>query len=194
MTGIKFGGIVLTGIGAWILINKGLNIVRDISSDAKTASMWRNYYKCWSKNRGLSNDIGNPIAPGYSVTERPLNRNAEIVKDPSGKDHSHDGEEQEEKKEQYEANVKAGVDIIKDVLVSALKARFGVSDEETTDSPSEDVDTKFFVRKTETASSENDGNDVSETDGEKITEYDENGKPVAGRYSFDVYEGGDDKK
>ena len=187
MTGIKLGGIVLTGIGGWLLINKGLNIVRDISSDAKTASMWRNYYKCWSKNRGQMNNVGSPIAPGYSVTERPLDRNVEIVKDPSGKDHSHDGEEQEEEKEQREANVKAGVDIIKDVLVSALKARFSVSNEETTNSPSDGVETQ-----------ETPLNDVSEAsesdDGENITEYDENGKPVAGRYPFDVYEGGEDKE
>lgn len=169
MTGIKIGGVVLTGIGAWILINKTLNVVRGISSDVKTASMWNSYYKCWYKNRGQNNNAGSPIAPGYSVTKRPVGRDdVEIVKNPSGKDHSQDNDKKQEQS--------TFADVVKDVVIDAVKAGFGVSIKDPSNSTQEGVETQE-------GASTCDSDDILK---ERITEYDENGKPIAGVYPFDV--------
>lgn len=172
MTAIKIGGIVLTGIGAWILVNKTLNVVRGISSDVKTASMWNSYYKCWYKNHGQNNNAGAPIAPGYSVTERPVGRDdVEIVKDPSGKDHSQDNDK---KKDQS-----AFADAFKDVVIDAVKARFSASDAGPSNSTQEGVETQE-------GASTCDSDDIPvQLYNERVTEYDENGKPVAGVYPFE---------
>ena len=83
MTHLKWGGTILTGIGAWLLINKALDILRNAGNQAASASEWRNYYRCWSKG----NATGEPIAPGYSRTTKNTDE-SELIDDPEGVDHS----------------------------------------------------------------------------------------------------------
>ena len=56
MTQMKLGGVMITGVAAFLLINKGLNLIRDSVIDISDAIKWRAYYKCKREN---------PIAPHY---------------------------------------------------------------------------------------------------------------------------------
>lgn len=56
MTQMKIGGLVLTGVGAYLVINKILNCIRGSVKDISDASKWKAYYQCKRED---------PIAPGY---------------------------------------------------------------------------------------------------------------------------------
>ena len=72
MTKMKIGGVILTGFGAWMLINKGLNLIGQISRDAKEASQWKAYYR---------NGGEDTIPPGYSRTTK-YNDGRETTEEP----------------------------------------------------------------------------------------------------------------
>ena len=100
MIKLKVGGVILTGIAAWVLANKAINVINNSVNKACDASKWKNYYKCWSNGK-LDSE---PIAPGYSRTS-PVSTEIEenaVTQDPN------------------EAAAKAAVDLIKEGL-SKLK-------------------------------------------------------------------------
>lgn len=100
MIKLKVGGVILTGIAAWVLANKAINVINNSVNKACDASKWKNYYKCWSKGK----IDGEPIPPGYSRTSPTTNEIEEnaVTQDPN------------------EAAAKAAVDLIKEGL-SKLK-------------------------------------------------------------------------
>ena len=83
MVRMKIGGMILTGFGAFLIVNKLINVVDNSVKRACEASKWRAYYKSWSEGEAS----GEPIAPGYSVTTRPVDSDKETVYDPTGADH-----------------------------------------------------------------------------------------------------------
>ena len=100
MIKLKVGGVILTGIAAWVLANKAINVINSSVNKVCDASKWKNYYKCWSKGK----IDGEPIPPGYSRTSpttSEIDENA-VTQDPN------------------EAAAKAAVDLIKEGL-SKLK-------------------------------------------------------------------------
>lgn len=56
MIKLSKSGVVITGIAAFYLINKGLNVIRDASKEFADAIRWRSYYKCGRED---------PLAPHY---------------------------------------------------------------------------------------------------------------------------------
>ena len=56
MTKLKIGGVVLSGIGAYLLISKGISALRGSVADLSEAIKWKAYYKC---------ERPDPLAPGY---------------------------------------------------------------------------------------------------------------------------------
>lgn len=100
MTTIKIGGVLLTGLAAYLVLSKVIGTIDNSTKRACEASKWKNYYKCWSEG----NAEGEPIAPEYSRTS-PVSTEIEenaVTQDPN------------------EAAAKAAVDLIKEGL-SKLK-------------------------------------------------------------------------
>lgn len=64
MIKLKVGGVILTGLAAWILVNKAINTIDNSVNKMCESSKWKSYYKCWSKGK----IDGDPIPPGYSRT------------------------------------------------------------------------------------------------------------------------------
>lgn len=56
MTKMKIGSVVLTGIGAYLIISKGIYAVKGMVHDISEAVKWRAYYECKRPD---------PLAPGY---------------------------------------------------------------------------------------------------------------------------------
>jgi len=156
MFAFKVGGLVLAGVGGWILANKALNIVDKVSQRASESSKWRAYYKCWSKSVGNS-PKEDPIAPGYSITTRPIGADYEIVKDPSGKDNSANNST---KSENSEALAKA--------IVSAAKA----VTEKAMDNLKKPVETQEEAKEGQTEASEEDIYAGTDTDGDNVVDFD----------------------
>lgn len=100
MTTIKIGGVLLTGLAAYLVLSKAISTIDNSTKRACEASKWKNYYKCWSEG----NAEGEPIAPGYSRTSPATTEIEEsaVTQDPN------------------EADAKAAVDLIKEGL-SKLK-------------------------------------------------------------------------
>lgn len=111
MTQIKLGGIVLSGIGAFLLIEKALNTVSHVADKVCEARKWKEYYRC----RNSGEEDFEPVAPGYSITIKPRGEDYEIVKDCEGKDHS-----QDEAKEEKTQNTDKIKDIC-DILIKGIK-------------------------------------------------------------------------
>jgi len=67
MTGFKKGGIILTGIGAYLIIGKAINAFRSSVRHITDAVKWNAYYK--SSKEAV-------IPPGYEI--RPAQDNSEV--------------------------------------------------------------------------------------------------------------------
>ena len=113
MIAMKTGGLVLTGITAFLLANKAINVVSSSVSKACEASKWRNYYKCWSKG----NASGEPVAPGYSVTTSTSSGEERTVNSPNAVNNTNNSDN----KEVVEAIVKACSDAVNDLGNSMIK-------------------------------------------------------------------------
>lgn len=50
MIKMNAGGLVLTGIGAFLILAKGINMIEKAVSDISNASKWRAYYKAFGRN------------------------------------------------------------------------------------------------------------------------------------------------
>lgn len=130
MVRLKVGGMILTGIGAFLIAEKVLNTVERSVKHACDARKWNAYYKCWTKGIVGSD----PIAPGYSMTTRPDGADYEIVHDPEGKDHSEDNNKAEDK-----ANGEGGDRVVKAVCdcLDALAKKMKKDTSKGSDEPTE---------------------------------------------------------
>lgn len=255
MIKLKVGGVILTGIAAWVLANKAINVINSSVNKVCDASKWKNYYKCWSKGK----IDGEPIPPGYSrtspssseidenaVTQDPNEAAAkaavDLIKEGLSKLKVTITKPAEKQEEASEGQEKASENVVVDMLKDFDTKAYQLPD----DAPPVDIDHGFdrkaeicrisnlILDMTGKAAKEemvrairhsmviidaekyhldymksyidnnideliekyqswindaaNDVLDYMEKKYEKVTEVDENGKPVAGRYSYDVEE------
>ena len=71
MTGMKKGGIILTGIGAYLILSKAINMVGRSVKNVSEAIKWKAYYK--------SNNC-DAVPPGYTVRKANENDNLAMPK------------------------------------------------------------------------------------------------------------------
>ena len=116
MIKMKVGGMILTGCAAFLMVNKIVNTVDAAVKRTCETAKWRGYYRCWSKGQAS----GEPVAPGYSMTNRPLGCDYEVVRDPEGKDHSQDNVQNSEKDDKAHDTVNAVIDAVKAVAEKAI--------------------------------------------------------------------------
>ena len=181
MIKLKTGGLIVTGFTAFLIAGKVINSMNSSVSKICEAAKWRGYYKCWSEGKAS----GEPIAPGYSVTTRPIGADYEVVKDPEGKDHSKEGAPDIPKEPQSMDVVNAIIGAVKDVTEKAidslnnrvkrkeeaLEAQIEASEsdilaqtEETPDTDTINVIEGLFEEEMDISSSEDLGTDVKEKD------------------------------
>lgn len=125
MMKVKVGGMILTGLAAFLVAGRTLDTVNRIAGNACEAAKWKGYYKCWSRG----NASGEPVAPGYSRTTRPDNANYEVVEDPYGADHSRDNEPEPKQEHNSTDSVKAVCEAVKAVAEKAIDSLNKRSDE-----------------------------------------------------------------
>ena len=125
MIKMKAGGMILTGLAAFLVADKAVSSMRHAVGDLCEAAKWRGYYKCWSKGDAK----GEPVPPGYSMTTRPDGANYEVVYDPNGVDHSHDNAPKTEESHDSSASVKAVCEAVKAVAEKAIDSLSKRSDE-----------------------------------------------------------------
>lgn len=114
MVTLKASGIMLTGIGAFILLNKAMNIVDHSVSKICESNRWKNYYKSFWKG-GVQAE--QPVAPGYSRTSYPTAETA-VVDDPKGNDHAEDG-----KKKANSNSIGEAIKAFCDAVLDGMKAK-----------------------------------------------------------------------
>lgn len=64
MMTMKFGGVLITGVAAFLLANKALNVIDNSTKRICEASKWKNYYKCMNNDKSSTEQI---VPPGYSI-------------------------------------------------------------------------------------------------------------------------------
>lgn len=64
MMTMKFGGVLITGVAAFLLANKALNVIDNSTKRICEASKWKNYYKCMNSDKSSTEQI---VPPGYSI-------------------------------------------------------------------------------------------------------------------------------
>ena len=116
MIRMKVGGMILTGLAAFLVADKVVNTVNRAVESCCEASKWKGYYKCWSKGDAKSD----PVPPGYSMTTRPDKADYEVVYDPTGKDHSNDNQPEPAQKHDSSDTVKAVCEAVKAVAEKAI--------------------------------------------------------------------------
>lgn len=57
MMKLNKGGMVLTGVGAYLILTKGIRLLRGVVHDISETSKWKAYYHCKRPD---------PLAPGYN--------------------------------------------------------------------------------------------------------------------------------
>lgn len=178
----KIGGIVLGGLAGYLILSKGLNVMANCVRNICTAHEWKNYYK-YGKD-------GNMVPPGYASHTRQINDNEEKV--------TESPEEQEAQRKQANDNASnkgAGAAIaesivkaISDIFLDDKKAKGALEGQEKA-SESKDKGTD----EEKSVCPENcDNCQVKKCpwehlkNGGKILEWDESGRPVAGRYPWNL--------
>ena len=116
MIRMKVGGMILTGLAAFLVADKVVNTVNRAVENCCEASKWKGYYRCWSKGDAK----GEPVPPGYSMTTRPEGVNGEVVYDPTGADHSMDNQPEPAQKHDSGDTVKAVCEAVKAVAEKAI--------------------------------------------------------------------------
>ena len=156
MIKLKVGGMILTGLAAFLVAEKALGTVSQAVIGCCEASKWKGYYKCWSKGQAK----GNPVPPGYSMTTRPDGADYKVVYDPSGKDHQHDNEPKEEGKRDHSEAVKTVREAVKTVAEKAIDSLSKRSDEprEASDGQTEASESEDSFEPAEKSDSDSDGN------------------------------------
>lgn len=127
MIKMKVGGMILTGLAAFLVADKALHSANRAVESMCDAVKWSGYYKCWRNGKAG----GEPIAPGYSRTTRPDKADYEVVDDPSGADHSNDNQPKEPKEQNSSDSVKAVCEAVKAVADHVIDSLTKRSDELT---------------------------------------------------------------
>lgn len=187
MIKMKVGGMILTGLAAFLVADKAVGSMRHAVGDLCEAAKWRGYYKCWSKGDAK----GEPVPPGYSMTSRPDGANYEVVYDPKGVDHSHDNDPKTEERRDSSDSVKAVCEAVKAVTEKVIDSLSKRSDglreasEGQTEASENDIyasgdadgdsDIERIINGTfrEDGSAEEAAMDISEVESEKETDQDE---------------------
>ena len=113
MTQMKIGGVVLTGVGAYLILSKTIRMVERSVHDISTASQWRAYYKAFGKTGGtdmkppemeyevkettpLSEAIGDALTDAIKKTRESIKSDTEAPEGPlEGETEALDSEEKE---------------------------------------------------------------------------------------------------
>lgn len=169
MIKLKVGGVILTGLAAWILANKAINTIDNSVNKICESSKWKSYYKCWSKGK----IDGDPIPPGYSRTSPVASEVDEsaVTQDPN------------------EAAAKAAVDLIKEGL-SKLKVTItkpSEKQEEASEERTEPNDGTEFGSEGQETASENDISDTLKDFNTKSYQLPEDEPPVDIDHGFDKH-------
>ena len=73
MTKIKMGGIVLTGVGAFLILSKGLSVIDRGVRNLTDAAKWKAYYKSFEKT-GPTKDMTVPEMQIKYIEKEPENK------------------------------------------------------------------------------------------------------------------------
>lgn len=158
----KIAGLTFGGIAGYLILSKSIRLVEHTVAYIADASKWKAYYKYGSGKEGQVNCI---VPPGYSSSTRDIGNGKEIVIEDPKQKVSENGSEEDIPKKDLKAALAA-------VVSEVVKDWAKVPDEP-----------KGASEGQETASEE-DISEESEPEGEIVTERDENGNPIAGRYPF----------
>lgn len=112
MLQMKMGGLVLTGIGAYLIISKGIGLIDRTVCKVTEAQKWKAYYKACAENRDDANKI---LPPHYEQTYTYPSGEKENIK-PEGLD--------PEKEAKKEASQEALKGTIKNVIDKAVDTIF----------------------------------------------------------------------
>jgi hypothetical protein len=112
MLQMKMGGLVLTGIGAYLIISKGIGLIDRTVCKITEAQKWKAYYKACAENRDGMNKI---LPPHYEQTYTYPSGEKENIK-PEGCD--------PEKEAKKEASQEALKGTIKNVIDKAVDTIF----------------------------------------------------------------------
>lgn len=165
----KVAGIVIGGFTGFLLINKALNVIHSGMKNAASANMWKNYYK-YGKD-------GNMVPPGYSMHSRTGTDGEPIVV-----------EKNETKQDASKTAVNGS---ILDAVTEAIRKSFGGADapegakKGQTEASGEDISCPHDCNGCEV---EKCPFEHLKQDG-VITSWDEDGQPIAGRYSWEKEKG-----
>lgn len=162
----KIAGFAFGGLAGYLLISKGINLIRDCVAYGTDAAKWRAYYKFGVQNDRDDNDIRCVVPPGYSSASRSVGGGKEIVI-----------EDPKQKKDENSENKDASTSDLKSSLADAVNKAI----KELLDKPKAQEEAKE-------GDSEASDKDVF---GDTVTTRDENGKPIAGRYPCGDTDGDD---
>ena len=173
MVKVKAGGIVLGGLAAYLLISKGMNVVGGAVRNICESRKWKNYYKYGKE--------GNMVPPGYSMHTHE-NEQGETVEVNDGK---------QPVKQPQEANkTSTGEAVgraISDAILKMINDTFGTP--KAAEGASEgDLEVSEGLKQ---CPQDCDNCQIEKCPyeglkyGGKITSWDDNGRPVAGRYPWE---------
>ena len=139
MTKMKIGGMVLTGVGAFLILNKMINAVRSSVKDISDASKWRAYYRACGRNGKNDSDI---LPPGYW---REVRNGQTVITD----------QEKEEEAPKPDPVIEGAGEALKGAVVRAIDSLFKGAD--TTEEASEGRETAY----TEQNGADTDGDELN---------------------------------
>ncbi len=164
----KVAGIAMTGLAGYLLISKAISVADHGIRCLCDAIKWRAYYK-------YDSATGNCVAPGYCQYTRPIDDNREVVV-----------EKDDSRNESTETPGKALADAVTKAVNEWIKDRKKPEEEAKEDKTQDPFgDTIKEIRPEEEAAAEEDQIPYECV----VTETDEKGKPVAGRYPFGYTDG-----
>ena len=188
-------GIVLGGLAGYLILSKGLNVMANCVRNICVAHQWKNYYK-YGKD-------GNMVPPGYASHTRQINDNEEKV--------TESPEELEAKRKQAQENTsnKGAGAAVAEAIVKAISDIFGgdkkaegASEGQT--EPCERSERGLESQEEASEEAKKGTDEAAEVcpencdncsvkncpwkhlkNGGKILEWNESGRPIAGRYPWD---------
>lgn len=161
----KIAGFAFGGLAGYLLISKGISLIRDCVAYSTDAVKWRAYYKFGVQNDRDDNGVRCVVPPGYSSATRSVGGGKEVVI-----------EDPKQKKDENGENNDASTSDLKASLADAINKTI----KEWLDKDKKPEEAK-----------EGDSEASCEDIGDTVTTRDENGKPIAGRYPWGDTDGDD---
>ena len=174
----KIIGITFGGLAGYLLLSKVFNVVQNSVAYVTDASKWKAYYKYGTETgEGGVNCI---VPPGYSSCTRTIGKDREyVVEDPKQKQNAENSENPNTSKSDLKAELAHAITKAINDLLDGKKAPEGAKEgqrEASEDDISCPQDCDFCTL-------DKCPHEKMKMGG-KITEWDENGTPVAGRYPW----------